>query len=193
MADEDRIYFAQPRRRRAGAAPLPATPNVAEAHRKLQRAYLERASVGDRPQDAAAADRLISSWRRRGARKVSSISVSRASSRALLEPRIAARFLFPELVGEAAGADFGQHLGHARADAFVDDPPSAEQRAELGSVGNDLAHAGDPARFDQFGDAASARRRIRDRRPRATRRPRPASRTRRSAARGRRPTPPPAR
>ena len=49
MATQDRIYFAQraaEEQERASAAP---DPDVAEAHRKLQRAYLERASVGDRP------------------------------------------------------------------------------------------------------------------------------------------------
>ena len=49
MATDDRIYFA----RRAAeeqelAAPSP-DPEVADAHRKLQRVYLERASIGERP------------------------------------------------------------------------------------------------------------------------------------------------
>jgi hypothetical protein len=49
MANQDRIYFA---RRAAEEQELAATasdPHVADAHRRLQRAYLERASVGDRP------------------------------------------------------------------------------------------------------------------------------------------------
>ena len=51
-----------------------------------------------------------------------------------------------------ARADFLQHLRHALADAVVDDPAPAEQRAELGGVGDRLAHAGDAARLDQVGD-----------------------------------------
>ena len=41
--------FRPPRGRGAGARPGCRKPEVAEAHRKLQRAYLERASTGDRP------------------------------------------------------------------------------------------------------------------------------------------------
>lgn len=50
MATNDRIYFA---RRAAEEQELAATasdPEVAEAHRRLHRAYLERASVGERPE-----------------------------------------------------------------------------------------------------------------------------------------------
>jgi hypothetical protein len=49
MADQDRIYFAQRAAEEQQRAVNSADPGVAEAHRKLQRAYLERASVGDRP------------------------------------------------------------------------------------------------------------------------------------------------
>ena len=49
MADQDRIYFAQRAAEEQELASKAADPNVAEAHRKMQRAYLERASVGDRP------------------------------------------------------------------------------------------------------------------------------------------------
>ena len=49
MADQDRIYFAQRAAEEQQLAVDSADPEVAEAHRKLQRAYLERASVGDRP------------------------------------------------------------------------------------------------------------------------------------------------
>ena len=48
MSHEDRIYFA---RRAAEEQELAASandPSVAEAHRRMQRAYLERASTGDR-------------------------------------------------------------------------------------------------------------------------------------------------
>ena len=38
------------------------------------------------------------------------------------------------------------------ADACIDDAPAAEERAELRGVRDRLAHAGDPARFDQLGD-----------------------------------------
>lgn len=49
MATRDRIYFAQRAAEEQELAAAAADPEVAEAHRKLQRAYLERASVGDRP------------------------------------------------------------------------------------------------------------------------------------------------
>ena len=49
MADHDRIYFAQRAAEEQELAAAAADPGVAAAHRKLQRAYLERASVGDRP------------------------------------------------------------------------------------------------------------------------------------------------
>lgn len=49
MADQDRIYFAQRAAEEQELAASAPDPEVAEAHRKMQRAYLERASVGDRP------------------------------------------------------------------------------------------------------------------------------------------------
>ena len=49
----DRIYFARRAAEEQVLSQTAATPEVAEAHRKLQRAYLERASVGDRPREAA--------------------------------------------------------------------------------------------------------------------------------------------
>jgi hypothetical protein len=52
MADRDRIYFAQRASEEQELAATSADPDVAETHRKLQRAYLERASVGDRPMEA---------------------------------------------------------------------------------------------------------------------------------------------
>ena len=51
MADHDRIYFARRAAEEQELASAAGEPQVAEAHRKLQRAYLERASVGDRPGD----------------------------------------------------------------------------------------------------------------------------------------------
>ena len=52
MATQDRIYFAQRAAEEQERATSAADPGVAEAHRKLQRAYLERASIGDRPGDS---------------------------------------------------------------------------------------------------------------------------------------------
>ena len=52
MADEDRIYFAQRAAEEQELAASSADPEVAEAHRRMQRAYLERASIGDRPHDS---------------------------------------------------------------------------------------------------------------------------------------------
>ena len=49
MATKDRIYFARRAAEEQELAVDSADPEVAEAHRKMQRAYLERASVGDRP------------------------------------------------------------------------------------------------------------------------------------------------
>ena len=49
MATQDRIYFARRAAEEQERAAAAANPEVAEAHRKLLRAYLERASIGDRP------------------------------------------------------------------------------------------------------------------------------------------------
>ena len=53
MSSDDRAYFAQ---RAAEEQELAdgADGDAARAHRKLQRAYLERASVGDRDTDEQA-------------------------------------------------------------------------------------------------------------------------------------------
>ncbi|MES2137065.1 MAG: hypothetical protein V4502_08405 [Pseudomonadota bacterium] len=48
MGTEDRIYFAQRAAEEQERAAAAADPEVARAHRQLQRAYLERASTGDR-------------------------------------------------------------------------------------------------------------------------------------------------
>ena len=48
MENTDRIYFARRAAEEQERAAAAGDPNVAETHRKLQRAYLERASVGDR-------------------------------------------------------------------------------------------------------------------------------------------------
>jgi hypothetical protein len=49
MATQDRIYFARRAAEEEERASAACDPGVAETHRKLQRAYLERASIGDRP------------------------------------------------------------------------------------------------------------------------------------------------
>jgi len=49
MESQDRIYFARRAAEEQELAVSADDPEVAGAHRKLQRAYLERASVGDRP------------------------------------------------------------------------------------------------------------------------------------------------
>ena len=48
MADQDRIYFARRAAEEQELALSADDPEAAETHRKLQRAYLERASVGER-------------------------------------------------------------------------------------------------------------------------------------------------
>ena len=50
MSDQDRIYFASRAAEEEERAAAASDPKAVEAHRKLSRAYLERASVGDRPE-----------------------------------------------------------------------------------------------------------------------------------------------
>ena len=50
---EDRIYFARRAAEEQELALAASDPNVAETHRKLQRAYLEKASMGERPSGQA--------------------------------------------------------------------------------------------------------------------------------------------
>ena len=52
MAGEDRIYFAQRAAEEQDRAQASANPHAAATHRKMQRAYLERASIGDRPKSS---------------------------------------------------------------------------------------------------------------------------------------------
>ena len=54
MTQQDRIYYARRAAEEADRATEAADPNAAEAHRRLQRSYTERASVGDRDQPTAA-------------------------------------------------------------------------------------------------------------------------------------------
>ena len=50
---EDRIYFARRAAEEQELALAASDPHVAETHRKLQRAYLEKASTGERPSGQA--------------------------------------------------------------------------------------------------------------------------------------------
>ena len=49
MSEQDRLYFAQRADEEEKLASEATDESAAKAHRKLQRAYVERASVGDRP------------------------------------------------------------------------------------------------------------------------------------------------
>ena len=49
MSEQDRIYFARRAAEEEKLAKEASDPSAAEAHKKLQRAYVERASMGDRP------------------------------------------------------------------------------------------------------------------------------------------------
>ena len=53
MSKEDRIYFAKRAAEEEELASSASDPNVAQAHQKMQRGYLEKASIGDRPQTAS--------------------------------------------------------------------------------------------------------------------------------------------
>lgn len=50
MSEQDRIYFARRAAEEEKLAGEARDPQAAEAHRKMQRIYLERASIGERPQ-----------------------------------------------------------------------------------------------------------------------------------------------
>lgn len=49
MEQRDRVYYARRAAEELELAIAATDKGSAEAHRKMQRAYLERASVGDRP------------------------------------------------------------------------------------------------------------------------------------------------
>ena len=53
MDQKDRVYYARRAAEEQDLAVAARSPDSAAAHRQLQRAYLERASVGDRPETAA--------------------------------------------------------------------------------------------------------------------------------------------
>ena len=50
MSEQDRIYFARRVAEEEQLATNATDPEAADAHRKMQRAYLERASIGERPE-----------------------------------------------------------------------------------------------------------------------------------------------
>jgi len=50
MSEYDKGYYARRAAEEAELALATDDQEAAEAHRKLQRAYIERASVGDRPE-----------------------------------------------------------------------------------------------------------------------------------------------
>ena len=50
MSEQDRIYFARRAAEEEKRDNEATDPEAAKAHRQLQRAYLERASVGERPE-----------------------------------------------------------------------------------------------------------------------------------------------
>ena len=49
MDQKDRVYYARRAAEELDLALAATDTEAAEAHRQLQRAYLERASIGDRP------------------------------------------------------------------------------------------------------------------------------------------------
>lgn len=53
MSDFDKGYFARRAAEEAELAAAASDPDAEAAHRRLQRAYIERASVGDRPDQPA--------------------------------------------------------------------------------------------------------------------------------------------
>lgn len=53
MATEDKGYFARRAAEEAELATLAEDPCAADAHRRLQRGYAERASVGERRRQTA--------------------------------------------------------------------------------------------------------------------------------------------
>lgn len=48
MGSEDKVYFARRAAEEAELAIMASDPSAAEAHRRLQRGYIERASIGER-------------------------------------------------------------------------------------------------------------------------------------------------
>jgi hypothetical protein len=67
MATRDRIYFARRAAEEQELASTASDPQAADTHRRLQRAYLERASVGDRMPDQTEASVIADPQLREGA------------------------------------------------------------------------------------------------------------------------------
>ncbi len=53
MGTEDKSYFARRAAEEAELAEVASDPSAAAAHRRLQRGYIERASIGEREQQPA--------------------------------------------------------------------------------------------------------------------------------------------
>jgi len=53
MSEYDKSYFARRAAEEAELAMAAADPDAAATHRRLQRAYIERASIGERVTEAA--------------------------------------------------------------------------------------------------------------------------------------------
>ena len=53
MSEQDKAYFARRAAEEAELAEVATDPSAQAAHRKLQRQYAERASVGDREREPA--------------------------------------------------------------------------------------------------------------------------------------------
>jgi hypothetical protein len=53
MSEYDKSYFARRAAEEAELALAATDPDAAETHRRLQRAYIERASVGERTTETA--------------------------------------------------------------------------------------------------------------------------------------------
>ena len=53
MSEYDKSYFARRAAEEAELALTATDPDAAESHRRLQRAYIERASIGERVSETA--------------------------------------------------------------------------------------------------------------------------------------------
>lgn len=56
MSEFDRVYYARRAAEEAELATAATDPDARQTHRRLQRAYTELASVGDRQAEAVGAD-----------------------------------------------------------------------------------------------------------------------------------------
>ena len=159
---------------------------AAEAHRRLQRVYTERASIGGRVNDVPEADRLGLAEFLQFAEDAFDGVLSRLRSR-IFQERIAASRLLPKGLGKAAAANFVQHVTHVLLHMLVDDTWPARAPRQARPCWKSLRA------FPRFRVArsaprsASVRRRIRGMRLPARRPLRPGFRSRRSGFPGLRP------